>query len=154
MPIAEIADARTGQQAVDIARALLEPLGRRADEDEGLIGCHVHSQIESPAVRLTHNRKLRSTLQAKTPAVDGAVRSNGKVQLAAQLARHIPLDDDACTGAEADGGDDLQSARRILLERDRSRPLATKNATQRSQQPRRAEPRNGLPPRDPGRHLA
>jgi hypothetical protein len=153
VPIAEIPNARTGQQAVDITRALLEPLGCRADEDEGLIGCHVHPQIDSPAVRLTQNRKLRSTLQAKTAAVDGAVGSNGEDQLAAQLARHIPVDDDASTRAEANGGDDFQLASCILLERGRHRLLATENVAQSSQQPRRTKPRNGLPPRDSGRHL-
>jgi hypothetical protein len=34
MPIAEIADARAGEQPVDIPRALIEPLSCRADEDD------------------------------------------------------------------------------------------------------------------------
>jgi hypothetical protein len=154
MPIAEIANAGTGQQSVDTARALLERLGRRADENEGLIGRNVHPQVESPAIRLTDNRQLRSPIQAKTPAVDGTVRTKSKAQLAAQLARHIAVDDDAGTGTETDGGDDLQEARvlgRILLERGRGRRLATESAAQPSQEPCRSKPRNGLPPRDSGR---
>jgi hypothetical protein len=151
VPVAEIANARTGQQAVDITGALLEPLGRRPDEDEGLIGRHIDPQIESSAVRLTHNRELRSALRAKTSVVDGAVRTNGKRQPAAELPRHTAIENDAGTRTEADGGKDFQSAICVLHDRDSGRrPLATKNPAQPSQHSRHAKLRDGLSPRDSG----
>jgi hypothetical protein len=151
VPISEIANARTGQQAVNIARALLELLGRGTDENEGLIGRHIDPQIERAAVRLTHNREFCSALQAKTSVVDGAVRTNGKRQPSAQLARHTAIEDDPGTGTEADGGKDFQSAICVLHNRDSGRrPLATKNAAQPSQHSRDAKLRDGLSPRDSG----
>jgi len=137
---------------------LLESLGRCADEDEGLIVRHVHPQVKTSAVSLTHDGEVRSALHAKTSAVDCAVSTNRNGQLAAQLAGHIPPDDDTGTRTKANGGDDLQLARdrsRILHTRSRGhRPLATEDVAQPSQQPCRAKPRNGLPPRDSERHLA
>jgi hypothetical protein len=73
VPIAEIADARTCQQSVDIPPAAVERPGRRADENDRLIGADLHPEVESPAVHLTDDWKLWSPLYAKTPAVDGAV---------------------------------------------------------------------------------
>jgi len=81
VPITEIADARTCQQSVDIPPASVEGAGRRADENDRLIGADLHPQIESPAVHLTDDWKLWSPLNAKTAAVDGAVRTYRNGQL-------------------------------------------------------------------------
>jgi hypothetical protein len=83
VPIAEIADAWACKQSVNITRALVKGPGRRADEYDCLIGAHLDSKIQRPTGRLTDDWKLWSPLHAKTPAVDGAVRTNREGQLAA-----------------------------------------------------------------------
>jgi hypothetical protein len=110
VPVAEIANTRTSQQPVRISGALIEPLLAGADEDERLLSGDVHPSVQGPAIPLPDDGKLRSPVQNKTTVVDSAVRSNHKVQLAAELTGHIPLQDDTGTGAEANVGDDLQVA--------------------------------------------
>jgi hypothetical protein len=83
VPIAEIADARTRQQSVDIPPASVERPCRRADEDDCLIGGNLHPKVKSPAVHLTDDWKLCAPLYGKAPAVDGAVRPDLEAQLAA-----------------------------------------------------------------------
>jgi hypothetical protein len=83
VPIAEIADARTRQQAVNIPRALVERPRRRALQNDCLIGGNFDSKVKSPTVRLTDDWKLWSSIHAKASTVDGAVRPNRKDQLAA-----------------------------------------------------------------------
>jgi hypothetical protein len=83
VPIAEIADARTREQSVNIPRALVEGPGRRAEENDCLIRANLHPQVESSPVHLTDDWKLWTPLHAETTAVDGAVRANREGQFAA-----------------------------------------------------------------------
>jgi len=62
---------------------LVERPGRRAEENDGLIGGDLHPKVESPAVRLTDDGKLWPPLHGKAPTVDGAVRANRNGQLTA-----------------------------------------------------------------------
>jgi hypothetical protein len=61
---------------------LVEWSGRRAEENNCLIGSNLHPKVKSPTVRLTDDGKLWSPFNAKTPTVDGTVRTNRKGQLA------------------------------------------------------------------------
>jgi hypothetical protein len=64
MPIAQITDARTRKQSVNIPRALVKRPGRRADENDCLIGGDVHAKVKGTTVRLTDDSELRSPCHA------------------------------------------------------------------------------------------
>jgi hypothetical protein len=157
VPIAEIADAGAGEESVNISRALVKPLLAGPNQDERLLGRDVHPHIERPARDLTDNREFGSPFETETTVVDGAVGSKWKAQLAAQFTRYVALDDGAGAGAEANVGDNIEEANaegvRLHGWSCSCHPIATERASESGQEASRAEPSDGLPPRDPVRHL-
>jgi len=120
MPIAEIAGEWAGEIPIDRARASVQGLLCRPDQDKGqtlLDRLEISAQVDGTAGRLANDRNLRSTVEKKASSVDGSIGTERETDLASEFARDISLHALSRIRTEADGGDDVEAARFVLHSR-------------------------------------
>jgi hypothetical protein len=143
VPIAKVASLGTGEQPIDRAPAAVERPLCGAGEDEHLADARFDAQIDGPSRRLPDDRQFLPAGKLQAAVVNGAVRSKGEADVAAQLARGVAAERQGAAGTHADGGDDGELASFILGGGKRERGATVAHP---GQHPGNAGTRERLPP--------